>query len=77
MTWKKKQANWQIVTAALVINEEHMSDYNKTLKLLCPTRLGRRTNPMIQKDRTCQTTGASWDATLAKFRSKTRFTGRI
>ena len=26
---------------------------------LCPTRLGRRTNPMIQKERTCRTTGAS------------------
>ena len=40
MTWKRKQANWQIVTETLVINEEHMSDYNTTLKLRVQQRLG-------------------------------------
>ena len=62
MTWKKKQANWQIVTAALVINEEHMSDCNTTLKLcvLCPTKLGRRTSPTILQERICQITVARW-----------------
>ena len=34
MTWKRKQANWQIVTAALVINEEHMSDCHTRFKLV-------------------------------------------
>ena len=40
MTWKKKQANWQIVTAALVTNEEHMSAYNTTLELCVQQGLG-------------------------------------
>ena len=31
MTWKRKQANWPIVTAALVINKVHMSDCHTTL----------------------------------------------
>ena len=34
MTWKRKQANWKIVTEALVIYEEHMSDYHTRLILI-------------------------------------------
>ena len=65
MTWKKNQANWKMVTAALVINEEHMTDCHTTLKLLCPKKsLGEEPNQRYQKKE------------LAK-RLKPRFTERI
>ena len=34
ITCKRKQADWKIVAAALVIREEHMSDYHTRLKLI-------------------------------------------
>ena len=57
MTEKRKQPNWQIVTAALVINEEHMSDYNTRLKLTS-NQAWAKNQSNDTKGKTCQTTGA-------------------
>ena len=75
MTWKRKQANWQIVTAALVINEEHMSDCNTTLKLCVQQGLGEEPIQRYYKKEFAKSL-ARGGCTLAKFRSGTTFTER-
>ena len=76
MTWKRKQANWQIVTAALVTNEEHMSDYNTTLKMCVQQDSGEEPiQRYLRKELAKRLERAG--CTLAEFRSETRFTGRI
>ena len=59
--WKKKTNKLaDRITAALVICEEHMSNYHDKAQAYCPARLGRRTSPTILKRRICQITGTKW-----------------
>ena len=67
MTWKRKQANWQIVTAALVINEEHMSDYKTTLKLCAQQGLGEEPVQRYCKGKNLPNDWSERDAPLQNF----------
>ena len=60
MTWKRKQANWQIESPRL--SSSTKSTWVTTIQgsSLCPTWLGRRIGTTIRKERICQITGARW-----------------
>ena len=60
MTWKSKQAKWQIESPRL--SSTTKSTWRTTMKgsSLCPTKLGRRTSQTILKERICQITEARW-----------------
>ena len=60
MTWKSKQAKWQIKSPRL--SSTTKSTWRTTMKgsSLCPTKLGRRTSQTRLKERICQITEAKW-----------------
>ena len=60
MTWKSKQAKWQIESPRL--SSTTKSTWKTTMKdsSLCPTKLGRKTSQTILKERIFQITEAKW-----------------
>ena len=67
MTWKSEQANWQIESPRL--SSTPKSTWRITMKgsSFCPTRLGRRTNTTIRKERICQNHWCEVDAPFQCF----------